>query len=75
VARSIPHILLWAIAEPRGIPESTRAELESAENDVLFSAGQHLGARDQDAGRGGFSYRVSLEEPCSQCGHSFSSCL
>jgi len=32
------HILLWALAEPKRIPKKTRAQLESAENDVLFSA-------------------------------------
>jgi PIN domain nuclease of toxin-antitoxin system len=32
------HILLWAIAEPARIPSRTRSQLESAQNDVLFSA-------------------------------------
>ncbi|SRR6266540_5387421 len=32
------HILLWALAEPKRIPKKTRTQLESAENDVLFSA-------------------------------------
>jgi PIN domain nuclease of toxin-antitoxin system len=32
------HILLWAIAEPARIPKSTRAQLESPANDILFSA-------------------------------------
>lgn len=32
------HILLWALAEPRKIPKKTRAQLEAADNDVLFSA-------------------------------------
>ena len=32
------HILLWALAEPNRIPESTRRRLESAESTVLFSA-------------------------------------
>jgi PIN domain nuclease of toxin-antitoxin system len=32
------HILLWAIAEPARLPKRTRVQLESAENDVLFSA-------------------------------------
>jgi PIN domain nuclease of toxin-antitoxin system len=31
------HILLWALAEPKRIPKKTRAQLESPENDVLFS--------------------------------------
>jgi PIN domain nuclease of toxin-antitoxin system len=32
------HILLWALAEPRKIPKKTRTQLESADNEVLFSA-------------------------------------
>jgi PIN domain nuclease of toxin-antitoxin system len=32
------HVLLWAIAEPRKLPEPARARLEAPENDVLFSA-------------------------------------
>ena len=32
------HILLWTLAEPRRIPRKTRLQLESSENDVLFSA-------------------------------------
>jgi PIN domain nuclease of toxin-antitoxin system len=32
------HILLWALAEPKRIPARARAQIESPENDVLFSA-------------------------------------
>lgn len=32
------HILLWTLAEPRRIPKKTRTQLESADNEVLFSA-------------------------------------
>jgi PIN domain nuclease of toxin-antitoxin system len=32
------HILLWALAEPRKIPKQTRAQIEAADNEVLFSA-------------------------------------
>jgi len=31
-------LLLWAVAEPQRLPGSTRERLESADNDVLFSA-------------------------------------
>jgi PIN domain nuclease of toxin-antitoxin system len=32
------HILLWALAEPKKIPKQTRAQIEAADNEVLFSA-------------------------------------
>ncbi len=32
------HVLLWAVAEPQKLPNASRAKLEAAENDVLFSA-------------------------------------
>lgn len=32
------HILLWALGEPGRLPKRTRTQLESPENDVLFSA-------------------------------------
>ncbi len=32
------HVLLWAVAEPQKLPKASRAKLEAAENEVLFSA-------------------------------------
>lgn len=32
------HVLLWALVEPGKIPAEARSAIESAENDVLFSA-------------------------------------
>lgn len=32
------HILLWAAAEPHRLPLTFRARIESAENEVMFSA-------------------------------------
>lgn len=32
------HVLLWALAEPARIPTRSRRRIESAANDVLFSA-------------------------------------
>jgi PIN domain nuclease of toxin-antitoxin system len=32
------HVLLWALADPRRLAESARDAIESAENEVLFSA-------------------------------------
>jgi PIN domain nuclease of toxin-antitoxin system len=32
------HLLLWAVAEPQHLDAVTRAALEAAENEVLFSA-------------------------------------
>ncbi len=32
------HVLLWAVAEPQKLPTASRAKLEAAENEVLFSA-------------------------------------
>ncbi|GGA80001.1 twitching motility protein PilT [Brucella endophytica] len=32
------HLLLWAAGEPEKLPWTARAEIENAENDLLFSA-------------------------------------
>lgn len=32
------HVLLWALADPRRLAQGARDAIESAENDVLFSA-------------------------------------
>lgn len=32
------HILLWAVAEPHRIPKRARGQIESPDNEVLFSA-------------------------------------
>jgi PIN domain nuclease of toxin-antitoxin system len=32
------HVLLWALADPRRLPESAREAIEAGDNEVLFSA-------------------------------------
>lgn len=51
------HVLLWTLAEPRRLDPETRATIESADTEVLFSAASIWEiAFKAGLGRGGFAF-------------------